>query len=447
MDSSRWTFDPIHPERENLMGNHLMIIDPNYPERGVRPFEYDEKLDRFVDSENQSRIVKFVAVLGRSWHRTGNAHIGKNVLLLSYDEKGHILEKLLYKVQGWLPKNESDFVDSFGNPAPLWRAVDEGDDVVDLEESELLDGRAAFYLQDGLEIYKHLEGVDVVKGRLFWSSVENYDRVVVTWAGEQPMILNVQTLFAVKTRVSAVDLLWTDQLLDHFFRIKFPYKYCDCIPEFTLASGVCSHGSASSMIPKSKRGRPRKRPHPLCEGRYIAGRKATAALCSATEHTGLPQKRKRGRPRKLESSEIEGRSTLEQSSTESNCISLSSNEPHLVKSIQVSGGPFRMEETANQSAVKIEVHQGPTVESVPSAVPGVSVPCWQRASQGSIGAAYRPAGRPGPPADELVSDAFLLVYAGPSVPVPAAVAWKVEAAAGRRGARLPASAVCWTGHD
>ena len=282
---------------ENYYETKCTIIDPLHPDRGLRIFKYNEELGKYIDSEDPRRIVKFVCVFGRCWRRSGNEHLGKKVLRLSYDEFGRISERIIYTVEGWLPESESDFVNDSGNPAPLWRACDCVDDAIDLEEAELLDGRAAFFLQEGLKIHREISEIQTTEGRMFWHSAENYTKAVVIWSGDEPEVVSVQRLFALNIKVSQVDSLWTDQTLCRFLQIEHPYKYCDCIPEYSDSHSQNSHPSFAR-----KRGRPRNQENSTCldlsaRTRQEEGQGGLLLSLDQSLRSGLAPKQKRGRPR------------------------------------------------------------------------------------------------------------------------------------------------------
>ena len=50
---------------------------------------------------------------------------------------GHLTGHVIVRIVGWLPAEESDYVDEAKNPAALWRAVRDDGDEEDLEEFEV----------------------------------------------------------------------------------------------------------------------------------------------------------------------------------------------------------------------------------------------------------------------------------------------------------------------
>ena len=77
------------------------------------------------------------------WRSSGSRWIGKCVVKSFSDKKGRQLGESFLTVFGWLPKEESEFVDARGRAAPLYRSIHFVEnlrgDVEDLEEHELME--------------------------------------------------------------------------------------------------------------------------------------------------------------------------------------------------------------------------------------------------------------------------------------------------------------------
>ena len=406
--------------------SEIRFVDPLHPSRGLRNFLFDKESKKFIDKEDQSRRISFAVVFEKSWQTSGNGHLGKKVLRLSYDEFGKINEKLIFTVERWLPSSASDFIDASGNPAPLWRAVDnKALDAVDLEESELLDGRAAYSLQDGLSIYKYSENGALLPGVLFWKSVEKYDEAVVVWDGGAAETMLIVKLYDADTRVSAVDILWVDQPLSDFVRIESPYKWCDCIPEYRKGHSMCRAGasSKSSIGPPTahrKRGRPRKffdeelqlqcASSPAEYGETPCPSKEGAASPSPSGATSMamPIKKMRGRPRKVEGA-VSSRQNSGSTSASSGpaWTDATDDEINSHRSDQEWEEPAGLEtgdEFSSEPARQAARHES-------SALPRSSC----QAADSCAAMPPMPCRPAAVPASQRAADAFLAVYTGPRI--------------------------------
>ena len=79
------------------------------------------------------------------WRGSGSSWIGKTIVRTVLNEQGTIDGVTHLTVFGWLPADESEFLDDAGKPAPLYRAVHFSEelkgDVEDLEEYELAEAK------------------------------------------------------------------------------------------------------------------------------------------------------------------------------------------------------------------------------------------------------------------------------------------------------------------
>jgi len=82
------------------------------------------------------------------WRREGNGYIGKRVRrsLWSNGDEPVVIGTADARIVGWLPKEESDFLDEAGQPAPLWHIVYENTQIgeEDLEEYEVKESLELF---------------------------------------------------------------------------------------------------------------------------------------------------------------------------------------------------------------------------------------------------------------------------------------------------------------
>lgn len=74
------------------------------------------------------------------WNTEGHEFIGKRLSREFKGRFGHVEGYLNGRVVGWLPREESDYKDSEGNPQPLWHIVRDDGEEEDLEEFEVLSG-------------------------------------------------------------------------------------------------------------------------------------------------------------------------------------------------------------------------------------------------------------------------------------------------------------------
>ena len=79
------------------------------------------------------------------WRGSGSSWIGKTIVRTVLNEQGTVDGVTHLTVFGWLPADESEFLDDAGKPAPLYRAVHFSEelkgDVEDLEEYELAEAK------------------------------------------------------------------------------------------------------------------------------------------------------------------------------------------------------------------------------------------------------------------------------------------------------------------
>jgi hypothetical protein len=219
----------------------LNIIDPLFPSRGQRTFLYDGLHQCFNDMQDKKRRVRFRFIHDdpSRWRKSGNVHIGKQVLRFFHGE-GEAVERLAGILTGWLPKEESNFIDPKTNsPAPLWKVLLDPDrlgtgqtEEEDLEEHEILDARAAWVMKDGLSVFKThaLLTAAPLKGVLFWKHSHSYEEVVIQWEGSRAKTVKLTTLLQTdEIRVAAEEGLWDGMLLHEFMSITVPYPFLDCI--------------------------------------------------------------------------------------------------------------------------------------------------------------------------------------------------------------------------
>ena len=209
----------------------LRITDPKRPDRGLRKFFLKNDSGCFIDSEDHCRQVWFRFVHDNAWRKSGNVHIGKQVLCIEYTKRGKILQRMIGTVKGWLPREESDFLDCNQEPAPLWRVHREDKKIEDLEEHELIDARATWAVRNGLSVYKSqgMSSRSNVEGVFLWRFMDSYDDAIVKWESGNPEPVKVSELFDEGVRVPAVEGLWTDMPLGEFLAISSPYPFRDCV--------------------------------------------------------------------------------------------------------------------------------------------------------------------------------------------------------------------------
>lgn len=75
---------------------------------------------------------------GSAWQTEGSGYIGRGVIREVTENDGRVYDGE-GRVTGWLPANESDFMDEHGCPAALWLVDFEDDDLgsEELEEHEI----------------------------------------------------------------------------------------------------------------------------------------------------------------------------------------------------------------------------------------------------------------------------------------------------------------------
>ena len=252
----------------------LHIVDPKYPDRGIRSFVNIEG-DTFQDCKDPCRLVRFRFIHDNTWRNTGSVHIGQRVLLVDYTKGGKINLCVYGTVKGWLSKDESDFLDSNQLPAALYRVQRDDKIFEDLEEHELLDARACWAVKQGLSIYKPLaqggsSDTECV-GVFYWRYIESYVDAVVIWQSRRPEQVTVSALVEQEVRVRGEAGLWSDMALSDFIALESPYPFRDCIDIFKedmasaaylkdtpvrtqATSGVAKDSSSSELASKDSAG-------------------------------------------------------------------------------------------------------------------------------------------------------------------------------------------------
>ena len=81
--------------------------------------------------------ASFVADEDDKWRTEGHEWIGKRLRRPVQGQLGQTIGYVKAKVVGWLPAEESDFVDESKSPAPLWHVLWEDGDEEDLEDFEV----------------------------------------------------------------------------------------------------------------------------------------------------------------------------------------------------------------------------------------------------------------------------------------------------------------------
>jgi hypothetical protein len=155
-ESSHFNVDNQSPVRKwptRMEGESQQELKPAFA-KDVQPIAGAQKWGRDKDSSEMD--VDIISSTDE-WRREGSEYIGRHILRYLLDDNGRPNGKVLGKIVGWLPAEESDYFSQVtGKAEPLWH--------VELEDDAGEEDLEPFELHEALDMYEAAQEGAVVHG-------------------------------------------------------------------------------------------------------------------------------------------------------------------------------------------------------------------------------------------------------------------------------------------